>query len=291
VSLLTDTQGTPERVWALLKLLGAYGDEMPREGAFRSLQAIDPSDTERSVFKQTLGAADSLGLIERDRTTVKLRVPLPQDIPSYSDLVHRLLLSSQGEDRALFQVYAWFVVNCDIHGGTKWIGELSNRKDLADRIKEGLPPGEDGVPLTFNDTRIPYWRNWMCLLGLGVHSDLLGTFYPSPTRRLKRTLSEVGKEFGYGSPLDISQVLTEISNRMPYLDSGEIFQSIQITLKTPRKAQVSRILSASLRDLHDDECITLQTFGDASGTRQLANDPQHKIQNVKSITINEVINH
>ena len=68
MSLLSDTQGRPERVWSLLRLLQALGGRVPRSDVNTWMMPASFRDSEESLSQvtQTIGSARSLGLVEDD---------------------------------------------------------------------------------------------------------------------------------------------------------------------------------------------------------------------------------
>ena len=72
MSLLSSTQGTPERVWSLIAALSASKGEIDRADAVKWLNPGFLKDNNEysekpDAFNQTLGAATSLGAIEAER--------------------------------------------------------------------------------------------------------------------------------------------------------------------------------------------------------------------------------
>src|SRR5437762_5592214 len=100
MSLMSDTQGTPERVWSLVRLLGAHGGEMPRHDVKEWLDPLE-RDTLGTAVANTIGAASSLGLVSTDNNGKSLRLEvsdLPRDIDCFSDWVHDRLAKLPGDD-------------------------------------------------------------------------------------------------------------------------------------------------------------------------------------------------
>jgi len=77
MSLLSSTQGTPERVWSLVSALHANGGTLDRTETIEWLNPgflRDGQDIRErpDALNQTLGAASSLHAIELDRDSVRL---------------------------------------------------------------------------------------------------------------------------------------------------------------------------------------------------------------------------
>lgn len=300
MSLLSDTRGTPNTVWALIRLLSAHAGELQHEGVSGWLDPFGTRIDEHgktkkgNTFEQTLGAAASLGLIESDRTskTVKLLVPdPPSDIQGFSDWVHGHLVTIplDDSDSVVLEAFAWFVASCAKEQGTGWIKSLS-REQLADNINSALLSDRKTADEEnrFNTTKLPRWREWIGFVGLGIDmpSTSRPTFYPYVTERLEREVKLLGERFGQDEEVSAANFLTALSERMPYVDGGAHFNlaAKRIGLKTTPR-QLSIVLSNSLRELHDEGVLELKTRGDARDVYTLSPDPAHRIGSFLTVTI------
>jgi len=190
MSLLSNTQGRPERVRSLVGLLSAHGGTMPREEVYDWLlpRPFRNRDQVPTSIQNTIGAASDLGLVEtfRDRLVlVHPHVPTSED--ALSDYCHDFLCTTEKqEDRVLLDAFAYFVVRSEQHGSTDWIE--SNRQ-VADEVNDVLmKQASEDDERRFNDTKIAPWKSWMTYLGLGWEAPSLPTFYPSVTERLQRVV-------------------------------------------------------------------------------------------------------
>jgi len=300
MSLLSDTQGSPERVWSLLNLLAAHGGELNRDEVIQWLvpnirrvsggKPIQNPPPNPSAAKQTIGAATSLKLVATGTDSVQLSIPdVPSTLEAFGDLVHARLLetSTDDPDYLILQVFAWFVVQCELSAGTEWIVKLS-RDQLADKVVKDLQGSETGGDPIFNSTKYPFWRNWACFVGLGIDAPAtLPSFFPYIYTRLAREVRRLGTTLGFDTELDPNTFLNALAPQMPYIDGGVLFNSIASSLRMRTKtAQLSIVLSNGIRELHDDGVVTVKAPGDASDTIQLAPDPGHKLKYLKTIVIN-----
>lgn len=287
MSLLSNTQGRPERVRSLVGLLSAHGGTMPREEVYDWL--LPPffrnRDQVPTSIQNTIGAASDLGLVEtfRDRLVlVHPHVPMSED--ALSDYCHDFLCTTEKqEDRVLLDAFAYFVVRSEQHGSTDWIE--SNRQ-VADEVNDVLmKQASEDDERRFNDTKIAPWKSWMTYLGLGWEAPSLPTFYPSVTERLQRVVRDVGMVLGSDREVDAATFMREVASRMPYLDGGDRFRSICDSVPF-RPTGTTWILSEALRDLHDDGTLRLHVRGDAREGQQLAPDDTHSIRSYfVSVTI------
>src|SRR4051812_5680371 len=111
MSLMSDIQGTPERIWALVKLLAAQGSELPRSSIKNWMDPFD-SDPKGTALNNTITACASLGFVETYSQSVRLTIgELPDDIDAFADRVHRRLKETPSDhgDSVVLEVLAWFI--------------------------------------------------------------------------------------------------------------------------------------------------------------------------------------
>lgn len=296
MSLLTDTQGTPDRVFSLLRVLHAVGGEFTLDEAKAWLdpqyRGRDPNlESQETAVRQTLGSAASLGFIESNRGRYRLLVAPPASAEAFADLVHATLCRQEPDspDGVVLGAYAAVVVLSERNGGTLWTSQA--RSDFAAQIDLALR-GEEDADRRFNREKYAAWFRWMSFLGLGTEvpgNNAASAFYPSPASRLDRELGQAQLP----GELPAEEFLAVISRRMPYLDGGNLFREIAARLGVTLPARtLSLILSAALRDLHDDGRLTLDTPGDAASAWSLARDPSHAVGTVKTVhVVREVAGH
>lgn len=294
MALLSATQGTPERVYSLVRVLSAHGGGLERNELFawlnpRYVQEGQASRDEKSAADQTIQAALSLKLIDTsDRSIVRLLLDrIPASFVELSDLVHAKLstMSDADADAVLFEVLAWLTLQIEIEGSTIWVNEWS-AQEFADRANEALTADEaEGGDRRFNSTKRAPWRRWIEFVGL---STMLPTNqdYPCVTSRLRREIGSCGLPFD--QELDAHILLGRISQRMPYLDGGRIFEQAcraRDYRMPPRK--VSRFLSVGLRDLEAEGVLKFVLRGDARENYELASDRFSKFQSFGAVVLSE----
>ena len=274
MSLLTDTQGTPNRVYALLRLLDEAGAPLPLETVAgwlvpRNRTENDEVPRPKDALGQTLGAARSLDLIA-DGAPITLKVKTPLTIGDFADLAHRQLCSLNEADAngVILRVYAWFVLRADREAaGLHRVG----REELVAEIDGVFSRVEENEARTFNTTKLAPWVRWVSFLGLGT--DLPNTpFFPSPVERVQRELRGIAQEMGFDRSLDFREVQGELSKRMPYLDGGELFSEMAERVGWKSRT-ISRVLSSSVRDLHLEGEIKLTALGDSAKRVAFPTDP------------------
>lgn len=292
MSLLSATQGSPERVWSLLRVLEAHGGTLGRE---ELLVWLNPEFSRRegdvsshsSAANQTIQAALSLDLIAGEGGSYSLtRTDVPQEFLGFADMVHqRLCNAPQGDpDRVLLEAYAWVVLKIDLEKGFGWLADWRSSR-LADEINHdlrALDPADDSR--RFNDTKIPSWRAWLAALGL-QQALPAGGHYPYVAERLKREL--VASDLPLERELPANQVLALIAQRMPYLDDGRLMtEMLERKGDTPPR-HLSWVLSIALRDLQEEGSLVVGVRGDSADMVQLAPDRLHKTNTASFFVLRE----
>lgn len=297
MSILSDTQGSAERIWSLLRLLAANDGAMDRQDilnwmapSFGSDPTFSPSG-QATAATQTLGAASSLGLLKANGNVYTLAVAeVPDSIDAFADAVHRRLceVPTEHADAVVLEAYAAILVLTERHAGTHWIRERST-KELADTDLAEILRTDDQTERRFNSTKYSHWIRWVSFVGLGLPQTVSGgrssAFYPTLTERLERELSLVTAEFSGSEEWDVPTFLERLGQRMPYLDGGVLFDELRERAGLrPMGRRLSRVLSNALCDLHDDGVIELVTVGDTAGMYELANT-KHPVRAITAIRL------
>lgn len=278
MTLLSSPQGSPERVWSLVAGLSALGGTAPRSVYDSLLNPGFERDGEMLKAKASLAAdahaaALSLGLVDSSRDAITLAIEAPLDLTNFSDLVHDRLagLDSDGADTAILEGYAWVAAESDRHGGLHWMYQIG-RDAFADQINAGLTGKE------MNTTKAVAWRRWLAFIGLGVTmpAERSAPDFPTAAPRIARELERMG--ITPGSSVPAGEFLNLLARRMPYLDRGRLYtQACQRINHGVGSTRLSPLLSASLRDLHDDRTLRLVPSGDAAERIRLSEDRAHAI--------------
>lgn len=293
MALLAATQGTPERIWAIAKVLEAHGGSAPRGELQQWLRprwdGITDSardDKDRGLVSQALQAASGLGLI-RGRDPVDLLVTgLPSEIGGFSDLVHDLLLAQPEEsaDADILHAYACVVIQTEKLGNRQWLSDWTSAK-IADLLTGALPP----KPVVTSDQRYnpyrhPAWLRWVEFIGLNETLSSR-TSLLSVTSRLQRALR--ASELPRDSTIAPDDFLNWVAAALPYLDKGTLYLAAAKRMGHVAGSTLSRLLSAALRDLHEDEVIRLVVpRGDAQVGAKLAADALADVKAFNAITLN-----
>lgn len=276
MSVFTDTQGTPERVHALMKLIAAVGGSVSRKTA---ADLLDPKfaqgrtdEQERSDFTQTLRAARSLRLIdEAGGMLSNMSIVAQASYLEFGDLVHALLVAAEPSDPngTVLDAFAFFTERIEFYGDGQWLATTSN-DTLADQIRDLLASRRPDVG-TFNTTRIAPLSKWTDAIGLTAGVGSRQRSFPEVTRRLARELGSVPNEARVGG-MPAHAFVAWVLERMPYMPGGNRFVSLFGLSGNASAGRLSIVLSAALRGLHDDGIIKLEVLGDASGAARLAED-------------------
>lgn len=295
MSLLSDTNHSPQRIYSLLRLLeaqdGQLGLDSIRTWLKPTMRGTEQKGAEETTnIRQLLGATTSLGMIDSpSQNQYRLTAPVPTTIEAFADAVHDRLvaLDVSHADSIVLEAYAAMVVLTEAEQGTTWLH--LNAKDRAAKINKAVRAADEGddddeEKKRFNSTKSPPWKRWMIFLGLGV-SMPRSDFYPYPVQRLEREIARLRSEQSLPKSLEIETFIGRIAERMPYLDGGRLFlASVERVRLPPLERRVSRVLSGTLRDLHDDKRLVLEVIGDARETYALAQEP-HPVRNIKTVTL------
>lgn len=286
MSLLSSTQGTPERVWSALRIVEAEGGRIKRQDLWTWLNPPfrvggQPRPLTGEADRQTVNAAASLELLIGDGADYSLGAPGSLTYQGYADVVHDRLcgLTPEHADYILLEAFAWSALAAD-DWGTLWTGA----SDFADRVEAALGDPQAGDARRFNSTKQTPWRRWMCFLGLGV--DLPGRqgFHAHVTQRVDLELRRA--ELPLDVALPIHEVLDVLGRRMPYLDRGVLRAEVAARSgKNDDRDRLSLLLSTALRELHDEGRLELDRRGDAAGYVDLAPDPFHDVKSVLTLTL------
>jgi hypothetical protein len=299
MSLLSDTNYSPQRIYALLRLLeaqdGRLGFDSIRTWLKPAMRGLDQKGSEENTnIRQLLGATASLGLIESpSQNQYQTTAPVPSTIEAFADAVHDRLvgLDTNHADSIVLEAFAAIAVLTEAEQGTSWLD--LNAKDRAARINAAVlafdANEDDEEKKRFNATKYSPWKRWMIFLGLGVpmpKSDL----YPYPAERLQREIARMRADETIPMVLEIDVFINMIAQRMPYLDSGRLFlASADRARLPPLGRRISRVLSGALRDLHDDKRLVLEAIGDARDMYALAQEP-HAVRSIKAVRLERQAN-
>ncbi|MCY1646666.1 hypothetical protein OVA11_06125 [Caulobacter sp. SL161] len=289
MSLLTDTQGTPERVWSSIHAVAALNGLAPRDELWALLSpkfirgGIENDAGDGTAPRQAVGASVSLGLLELVEPNYRLVAALPANYLAFGDYVHDRLCSigSDDPDFLIVEALAWMVMKVDQMGSLEWTGRGNDAVANMIEADIGNPVGGD---LRYNRTKITAWRRWAQFLDVAVELPGNLGLYPCFTGRVRRELAR--SSLPRDVELPVGDVLAELARRMPYVDGGVLQPAIasRMGVKTDRM-RVSMLLSMALRDLTEDDAIELRVRGDASGVVRLTADDRKELS-VQSVVLN-----
>ena len=290
MSALARPQGTPDRVWSFVAALAALGGRAPREeidGMINPGFHKDGLEVKANpiLAGDTFGAASSLGLVSADRQEVWLGQGLEViDVYRLADDLHDRLCNLPSEDtnRVMLETYAWMAAESDRQGQLDWVYDLG-REELAERANDGLV-GDDDDGRLMNTTKMVAWRRWMGFLGLNVALPIPGPDYPLHAARTARELKRAG--LMNGRTFTGGEFVNLLSQRQPYLDGGRMYvQACERIGHTPRPGYLSPLMSAGLRDLHDQGVLKLTISGDSGDGLTLTGDDAHAVPNFNAVTM------
>ena len=292
MSLLSSTQGTPERVWSLIAAVSAGGGEIERGEAMSWLNPgfmKDGSEYKEKpdAFAQTLGAATSLGAVEAEKGALRVGPTFhAEGYLDFADWTHDRLvaLSNDEKDAVILETYAWMAVESDRQGSIGWVHDWT-RDAFADAADKALPEGaDDDGQRRINTTKLPAWRGWLLFLGLLVPMPALMQPHPSAEARAARELGRASLPRNQEIPAEA--FLKALGARLPYLDGGRMFvETAQRVGHAPAPGRLSPLMSATLRGLHDEDSIELRLRGDAGSVVRLTGNATHKVQSFHAVVV------
>ncbi|AWV19817.1 hypothetical protein A3862_29695 (plasmid) [Methylobacterium sp. XJLW] len=298
MSLLSSTQGTPERVWSLVGAIAANGGELPRSDAQEWLNpghvvARQEVSEKATTFGQTLGAATSLGAVHQEGGLLRLDPSCSAaTFADFCDWVHDRLvgLGSHEKDAVVLETYAYVAAESHRQGSLAFVHEWT-AKSFADEADKALPEGaDDDGERRINPTKLPTWRRWLDCIGLSLTLPGVAQSHPSADARLTRELPGMGaREDLTTAEIPAEVFLQHLARRLPYLDGGHMFaQTARRIGHVAGPRQLSPLLSASLRNLHDDGVLELRLRGDAGTVTRLWPEPTHRVQTFHAVYLPEM---
>lgn len=268
MSLLSDTQGRPHTVRALILTMRSLGGSVPDGDLTRWLRpegfAARDEGASKTRVQQVLGCARSLEWVKSDGGTHTLVADVPAHPDGFLDYLHGTLCATDKvEDRRILEAYAALLVRTEAERSTEWLRTFT-LKQLGDLLDEALRLETD-QNRAFNDTKIPAWREWLEAIGLGRFSATAKQFLPDPTPRILRELGPLRDQFGGDIEIPPQEFLRSLARRMPYLDGGSMLEEVSKRMRQPLAAdQMSLVLARALRELELDGVIRLEVRGDAA---------------------------
>jgi hypothetical protein len=295
MSLLSSTQGTPERVWSLISVLAINEGTLTRAEASDWLNPRFTRDgaivsETPTAFAQTLGAATSLGAVESDGAMLRLN-PLcyPRHFVAFCDWIHDKLigLDSGEKDAVVLETFAWLAVESNRRGSIGWVNDWTNDQ-FADTADQALPDASDNDgERRLNKDKLPSWRRWLISLGLMVPLPIPGKMQPLADARTAREIARANLPINEEIGADV--FLAALAARLPYLDGGRMFVAAARRLShAPTPRQLSPLLSGTLRNLHDEGMIELMPRGDSGDLLGLSQDKTHRIKSFQSVIVREI---
>lgn len=292
MSILSSTQGTPERVWSLVALLRECDGKLSRNDAAAWLNPEFRKDEQTvgekpTAFQQVLGAATSMGAILAIGHELQLNPAC--DAVSYHAFAdwlydHLISLPPEEKDAVLLELYAWIASESAKRQDASWVLEFNN-SEFADIAEAALPTGaDDDGDRRINTVKLPSWRRWLVFLGLMEEIVISPRHQVDMTRRLKREIARL--DFERDKSIAGEDFFRTLRQKMPFIDGGWMYSDAAKRIDFAVDShQISPILSEALRDLHDDGTLELQVLGDMSSNFRLAPNPTHKISSFYAVSV------
>lgn len=297
MSILSSTQGTPERVWSLVSLIAAQDGQMDKTEASDWLNPGFIKDKQKVIekseaFGQVLGAATSIGAVEAEGKLLKLNPTCPTtDLSGFADWCHNQLcaLTSDQKDAVILETYAWVAARSLEFRETRWFS-IAPSKEFADSAARALPDDkDDDGERRINTSKLASWRRWLRFFGLLEELPLTAA-KPQPSATIRLAKEVATSTLPRDTEIPADEFLASFRNSMPYLDGGRMF------VETMRRNEIvagskllSPILSSALRDLHDAGMIELGVLGDLAANISMTGDSLHRVSNFYAVTIRSAV--
>lgn len=278
MSLLSATQGRPERVRALFNLVHGCGGALARADIAawmappRRGHGLSPGDT-KLALDATLQVASDMKLVSRSREQVEVIHGTPLSTSEFADHVHNHLTNLPLEDKdcVVLAAYAAAAAMAEVENtlSLRWGKESADRIDSL--LMKFMPRTDEEVQKNtkiFNSAKVGAWKNWLTCMGLAWSwgSEIL----LSPAERIRRESFAFFEVRGTGAEIDAVEFGKWVAVRFPYLDGGYLFEKVADAVELPKSRPASHLLTRALRELHDDEHIELLQYGDSARSLELA---------------------
>jgi hypothetical protein len=266
--MFTDGPVTPIHLQTLIDLLRDAGTKkLDAQTAAVLLQpeGLPALNPKREQTKQTLAAAEDLGLLKREEGFLVLTIER-KDKRSTREIVlaaldARVLASREAEPYfALFYSY--------LLGLGKKAGDSKKTREQWASEFNTQAFGSQKQPDPFNATKLTGLHRWFRYAGLGWY-DPADIFQPNPYERLRRALPTA---FDGKRKLQGGAFMEGLARECPELDGGALFRQA-----VPTYNEADRVLtlglSHALVDLHQDGHLVLHCPQDSSGFSLAEADP------------------
>lgn len=293
MSILSQPQGSPERVWSLVNGIQASGGKLSPEDFGALLNPGYMRDgakifAERTLAQDATGVCTSLRLVIKESNSFHYALEKSLTYDTFSDIIHDILINTPDEEAnsTVLNAYAWLVAESHKQRDLSW-SAFKDTRSFVEEMLEGLTAADDDGARPMNTTKLPAWRRWLAFLGLceslpGLTNAPLWHF--SPARRIKKELQRVS--LPEGQTITGSELLRVIANRCPYLDGGRKYQKACSKMGYVHgQRELSAALTVGLRELEAEEVLEFGLLGDSSDALLMVPDPTLRTNSFNRVTI------
>ncbi len=293
MSILSQPQGTPERVWSLVNGIQAIGGTLSPDDFGALLNPGYVRDgakviAERTLAQDATGVSTSLRLIVKEGNSFHCALEQSLTHEAFPDLIHDILINTPDEESnsTILNAYAWLVAESHKQKDLSW-STFKDTKSFVEDMLEGLTGDDDDGARPMNTTKLPAWRRWVVFLGLceslpGLVNAPFWHF--SPARRIKKELQRANVP--EGQTITGSELLRVIANRCPYLDGGRKYQKACSKMGYVHgQRELSAALTVGLRELEAEEVLEFGLLGDSSDALLMVPDPTLRTNSFNRVKI------
>jgi hypothetical protein len=291
VSLLNYTAGTPGRVFALLRLIRHLGEQTPvsrqlatswmAEAGIRTREGTSKGRPKEGM-EHTCSFAHEAKLLEGPpegpwRTNTNW-----VDVNQMADAVHEYLahLTDDDDNSIVLGAYAILLMYAELEGHFGWGVRLQKQvaNELNDRVMAWRNVKSGNL---ISDEKLRTWEDWIGGMGLLMPEATLLPYAPYPLERMRREINLLSGRHGANSKIPARQFWDELTDRMPYLDDGRLWNSIRSVLGvSPFASTLSYPSSICLHQLAEEGVIEFELVPDSQLGLRLKN-PDRAISIVK----------
>jgi hypothetical protein len=258
--MFTDQPVTPVRLEVLLNVLERYSSGLKREVVYELLQPTPLLGGKSIAAKETIKAAQGLGLVVESSRVIKLDSDYDKKKSAKDNILRGMdksVLSNSNLELHLSLFYSFYLgLNKEVYQYSKF-----DREKWANEFNEKVF-NKQPQPNRFNVTKHTGLGRWFSYLGMGWY-DSNDNFQANPYERLRRSLSDI---FLDKLELKGDEFMEKLAEVCPELDGGDIFvRANKYKNYNVADKQCTLGLSHALVDLHEDRIINLVCPVDSHG--------------------------
>lgn len=285
--VIAHLSATPNRVYAMLKLLEALEVQNPTPGQLYDLLQPTEMQENKESAKEVYSVAIGLDLVKKgERDGLHITSDFPSSYEDFRLRMQSIVLGAtrpEENNYLLSQLTAWYAAyNHEVL--------TMNRSVVERKFHENLYPGvisQANQTRKVQDSSLLSWGLWAQFLGFGREysfSNEARRLRPNAYKRIRPLLKGFATQSG---EFTVQHFIDQLAFYCPELDGGIVYNKVyeSIYSESPSHATLSLMLSTALRNLEVEGIIELIDRADALYTRQLF-PSQSYLNRVSHIRVN-----